>query len=78
MDAAPHVRLQATLAAAENAVAALLTECQQPDVRAALEVRARVPALRDGLRRAATHAARARNARDSRLAHKQLLTRLCR
>ena len=56
MDAAPHVRLQAKLAAAEAAVQALLTECQQPDVVATLEVRARA------VRRAA-------RGRDARLAH---------
>ena len=66
MDAAPHVRLQAKLAATEDAVQALLAECQQPDVRAALEVRARArwrcATRRDGPRRTpcthTTHAAR--------------------
>ena len=38
MDAAPHVRLQNKLAAAEAAVQALLAECQEPDVVATLEV----------------------------------------
>ena len=39
-DAPWHARLQERLAAAESAVAALLAVCEEPDARAALEVRA--------------------------------------
>ena len=54
LDAAPHVRLTAKLAAAEAAVQALLAECQQPDVRATLEARRACTGAacgRDGSRR---------------------------
>ena len=64
MDAAPHVRLLAKLAAAEEAVQALLAECQQPDVAAMLEVRARARCRSaTGCDGAATHTARAQSSR---------------
>ena len=61
MDAAPHVRLLAKLAATEEAVQALLAECQQPDVVVMLEVRCCSSAT--GREGAATHFARARSSR---------------
>ena len=65
MDAAPHVRLLAKLAATEEAVQALLAECQQPDLAAMLEVRARARCRSAaGPRRGrATHTSRARSSR---------------
>ena len=75
MDAAPHARLLATLAAAEAALQALLAECRQPDVVAALEVRAharlRRATHRDG---AATHAARFTSAHATRAGLDPVLT----
>ena len=73
MDAAPHVRLQAKLAAVEAAVHALLAECQQPDVVATLEVRTCWRCAR--ARGTATHAWRAQMHTPRAMVSNTLLTR---